>query len=134
MATETQELQKREAQVPEGGERTRTRQVFLPRTDIYETSDAIMVAADMPGVKEDGLDITLEKNELTFRGKVGRYVPEKTRAMYQEYDMGDYERSFVLSDEVARDQIEATLKEGVLYLTLPKVKEATTRKIPVKTG
>jgi HSP20 family protein len=60
--------------------------------------------------------------------------PEDYSLTYAEYREGDYVRSFRLSDEIDREGIEATLKNGVLCLNLPKVKEARTRKIEVKTG
>jgi HSP20 family molecular chaperone IbpA len=88
----------------------------------------------MPGVDESSLDITLENNELTINGYVEPMQPEDYSLTYAEYREGDYVRSFRLSDEIDREGIEATLKNGVLCLNLPKVKEARTRKIEVKTG
>ncbi|MFN2129904.1 MAG: Hsp20/alpha crystallin family protein [Anaerolineae bacterium] len=128
-----QEAEKREV-AETGTERTRDRLAFVPRVDIYETDDAIVVVADMPGVDESSLDITLENNELTINGYVEPMQPEDYSLTYAEYREGDYVRSFRLSDEIDREGIEATLKNGVLCLNLPKVKEARTRKIEVKTG
>ena len=134
MATETKELQKKEDQPAERAEETRSRRVFTPRADVCETSDAIAVVADLPGVEESGLDITLEKNVLTVQGEVKATIPEGYRPIYSEYEDGDYERSFVLSEQVDRDEIAATLKNGVLHLRLAKMKEAVARKIPVNAG
>ncbi|MFN2157308.1 MAG: Hsp20/alpha crystallin family protein [Anaerolineae bacterium] len=128
-----QEAEKREV-AETGTERTRDRLAFVPRVDIYETDDTIVVVADMPGVDESSLDITLENNELTINGYVEPMQPEDYSLTYAEYREGDYVRSFRLSDEIDREGIEATLKNGVLCLNLPKVKEARTRKIEVKTG
>ena len=128
-----QEAEKREV-AETGTERTRDRLAFVPRVDIYETDDAIVVVADMPGVDESSLDITLENNELTINGYVEPMQLEDYSLTYAEYREGDYVRSFRLSDEIDREGIEATLKNGVLCLNLPKVKEARTRKIEVKTG
>jgi len=134
MTTTTQEIQKAEEQAVDSVENTRDREVFSPRTDVFETGEAIVVVADMPGVVEDSVDITLEKNVLTIKGGVD--VPEREgfKLTYGEYRDGDYERSFALSEGVDRDGIEAMVKDGVLRLTLPKSKETAARKIPVKAG
>jgi len=134
MATETKELQKKDAGTVEQVERTRERQIFSPRADVYETGEEIVVMADMPGVREDSVDITLEKNVLTIQGKVEAPSREGYRLAYGEYEDGDYERSFALSEGVDRDHIKATVKDGVLRLALPKAKVAAARKIPVKAG
>ena len=131
MATEVQ-VRKEEAQELEGVERTRTRRVFIPKVDIYETGEAVILLADMPGVNEDSVDITLEKNILTIKGFVNHEEEEGYGLAYGEYNVGNYERTFALSDEVDRNQIEAAMKDGVLELTLPKAEMARTRKIAVK--
>ena len=134
MAAETHELPEKEAEVPEQVARPRSREVLSPGTDIFETDDAIMVVADMPGVEEEELDISLEKNQLAIRGKVSGDVSDEYRLTYQEYATGPYERHFILPNAVDQAQIEAALNDGVLKLRLPKGKEAAPRKIPVKTG
>lgn len=131
MATEVQ-VRKEEAQELEGAERTRTRRVFIPKVDIYEDGEAVILLADMPGVNEDSVDITLEKNILSIKGFVNHEGEEGYGLAYNEYNVGDYERTFALSDEVDRNQIEAAMKDGVLKLTLPKAEMARTRKIAVK--
>lgn len=132
MTVQTQTIEKREAAPIAPAERTRSRRVFSPRADVYETGEAIIVVAEMPGVAEEALDITLEKNVLTIRGAVEASAPEGYNLAYSEYGEGDYERSFILADSVDQEQIEAILKNGVLRLRLPKVKAALARKIPVK--
>jgi HSP20 family molecular chaperone IbpA len=137
MTEETQEIQVNdtEKQVAESdAERTRDQPAFVPRVDIYETDDAIVLVADMPGVKEDSVDITLEKGVLTLNGYVDPEVPEGYSLAHAEYRVGDYVRSFTLSNEINQDAIEATLKDGVLRVTLNKVTEAQTKKIAVKAG
>jgi HSP20 family protein len=135
MSQESQEIQVQdtEKQVAETeGERTRDRPAFVPRADIYETDEAIHLVADMPGVSQESLDITLEKGVLTLNGTVELETPEGYSLVYAEYRVGDYVRSFSLSDEIDQETIEATLKDGVLRLTLPKITEARTRKIAVR--
>jgi len=134
MAAETREVQKAETQPVESTERTRSGQVFSPRADVYETAEAIVVVADIPGAKEDSVDITLEKNVLSIQGRVKSEERGGYKLTYGEYEEGDYERSFVLSEGVDRNKIEGTVKDGVLRLVLPKAKEAVARKIPVKAG
>ena len=137
MSEETNEIQVNdtEKQVAETeAERTRDRPAFVPRADIYETEEAIVVVADMPGVDERSLDITLEKGVLTLNGTVEPEAPEGYSLNYAEYRVGDYTRSFSLSNEIDQDAIEATLKDGVLRLTLPKIMEVRTKRIAVKAG
>ena len=102
--------------------------------DICETKDAIVLLADMPGVDEKSIDITLEKSVLTLLGRVEPETYEGYRAAYVEYDAGDYERAFTLSDEIDRDRIDASVKNGVLRLTLPKAEPVKLRKINVKSA
>jgi HSP20 family molecular chaperone IbpA len=137
MSEETREIQVQdtEKQVAETeAERTRDRVAFVPRADIYETDEAIVLVADMPGVDGNTLDITLEKGVLTLNGAVEPQAPEGYSLAYAEYRVGDYVRSFSLSDEIDQEAIEATLKDGVLRLTLPKITEARITKIAVKAG
>jgi len=106
----------------------------VTRSDVYETEESIVVVADMPGVDDKSVSITLEKNVLTLAGKVEADAPEGYRLALSEYDTGNYERRFALSQSVDREGIEASVKEGILTLTLPKAKEAMPRKIEVKAG
>ncbi len=132
METATKEVQKKEAEVKEGLERTRSKRLYAPPVDIVEEKDNLFLVADMPGVDEKSLDITLDNNVLTIYGTVEPEMPENHRLVSAEYGIGDYQRTFTLSDEIDREKIEATVKNGVLRLTLPKAETAKTRKIPVK--
>lgn len=128
------QIQETEKQVAEtDAERTRDRLAFVPRADIYETEDAVVVIADMPGVDENSVDITLEKDVLTIRGDVGPTRLEGYSLAYAEYREGDYIRRFSLSNRIDQNNIEATLTDGVLHLHLPKVGPVT-KKIAVKAG
>ncbi len=134
MTTETKELQEVEKQeiTTDGVERTRARKAYVPRVDIFETAEEIVVVADMPGVDENSVDITLEKNVLNLTGYVEPVRPENYSLAYAEYDQGDYQRSFTFSDEVDQENIQATVKNGVLHLRLPKAAPVKARKIAVK--
>lgn len=132
MADKTKGIQKKESDSIERVEHTRATQVYTPDVDIIERQDSIVVTADMPGVDENTVDITLEKNVLTLYGRVDADLPEKFRLLYAEYGIGDYKRVFTLAGEIDRDKIHATVKNGVLRVLLPKAETAKTRKIAVK--
>jgi HSP20 family molecular chaperone IbpA len=133
---EKQELQpteKQELQSTEGVERTRTGRVYIPRADIYSTADDYIIIADMPGVDENSIDVTLDRDVLEINGFVEPPQQlENYNLAYAEYGIGDYQRRFNIPDEIDRDQIEATMKDGVLRIKLPKALEVKTKKIAVK--
>lgn len=132
MEKEKTELLKQQAQNPLEAERTRNRRVYVPKADIYETKNSIVLIADMPGVDEQAVDITLEKNILTIMGNVEPVAFAGKTLVYSEYDTGDYERAFTISDEIDQDKIEATVKNGVLRLILNKAEKAKVKKIAIK--
>jgi HSP20 family molecular chaperone IbpA len=134
MTDQTLELEEQEVETTSENEKPRHMRRHTPRVDIYEVDNSVFMTADMPGVADDGVEITMEKNLLTIRGQVEVGLPEGYELNYREYRIGDYERTFSLSDEIDRDHIEATMKNGVLHLTLPKNEEAKARKIEVRTG
>jgi HSP20 family molecular chaperone IbpA len=129
--TKEMELQDQEL-VQEEAERTRECRCFVPRADIYEAGDEIILALDMPGINEKAFEITLEKNILNVKGYAQIEDPNEYSLTLAEYETGDYERSFRVSDAIATDKIEAAYKDGVLRLTLPKAEQAKARKIAVK--
>lgn len=133
MANEN-ELQKTEARQKGSIERTRAGKTFTPRTDIIEQENSILVIADMPGVDEKSVDINVEKHVLTITGKVEPEDFGNHRLAYHEYEVGDYQRQFTLSDQIDVDGIEAGISNGVLRLELPKSEAVKPRKIEVKAG
>lgn len=130
MNTERKEIKKAEGRSLEP---THTRRIYSPRTDIVETNDAILLYAEMPGVDEKAVDVMLEDRVLTIRGEVKVESPKDQNLSYAEFNVGDYERVFALSDEIDRDRIEASVRHGLLRLKLPKATEHRTKKIPVRT-
>ena len=113
-----------------GREVTRSQgRAVTPPVDIYETPEGLVVKADLPGVSGDGLDVRVESNLLTIRGKASRSAPGEP--VYREYDLVDFFRQFELSERVDQAKIAAELKNGVLTLNLPKAEEAKPRKIDV---
>ena len=113
-------------------ERVRNVKTFVPRVDIYETKDALFLIADMPGVDEKTVDVELEKNILTITGRVENGRVQDYSLVFSEYEVGDYERTFTLSDEIDKDKIKATVRQGVLRLELPKAEKVKPQKIKIK--
>jgi HSP20 family protein len=109
-------------------------QYYTPLVDIYETKDAFIFRADLPGVTADNLDISYEDGVLTIEGKVQPHQTEGQRAVWQEYGVGGFYRQFTLNTPVQSDAIQANLKNGELTLTVPKAEHAKVRKIDVKTA
>lgn len=108
--------------------------VFLPRVDLLERPEAVELFVEMPGVDEQGVELTVERNELTVRGRP-RPVDRGGYAMVRaEYPEGDYERRFALSDQVDREGIEAVIAHGVLRVVLPKARHTVPRRVAVKAG
>ncbi len=126
------EAKKEEMTAYEESERTRERRAYVPRADIYEVDDAIMVVTDIPGANEKSVDITLEKNILTIRAYPVEEDMSGLSLLYSEFGIGDFERRFSISDEIDREKIEADVKNGVLTLRLPKAAPAKARKITVR--
>jgi HSP20 family protein len=106
--------------------------VFVPRADIYESGETIVILADMPGVTEETVDVTLERNILSIYGKTSRSAMDGFKLLHSDYEQGDFRRVFSLSNEIDREGIVATVKNGVLKLVLPKSKKAVPRKIEVR--
>ena len=133
MVTKSKEMEVQEQElVQEDTERTRECRCFIPRADIYEVDDNIVLELDMPGINENAVEITLEKNILNIKGYAQVDDPGDYSLALAEYEIGDYERNFRISDTVAKDKIDALYKNGVLRLTLPKAEQAKARKIAVK--
>jgi HSP20 family molecular chaperone IbpA len=99
--------------------------------DIYETRDALFLIADMPGVDDKSVDVELEKNILTISGRVENGRVKDYSLVFSEYEVGDYERTFTLSNEIDREKIRATVKQGVLRLELPKAEKVKPKKIAI---
>jgi len=105
---------------------------YNPPIDIHEGPEGLTLEADLPGATEENLFIQLEDNVLSLHARIQSPVPEAARLLHEEYRVGDYYRSFILSDEVDRDRIAAELKNGVLRLSLPKADRARTRRIEIR--
>lgn len=115
-------------------ELTKDQPVYIPTADIFEDKQSITVYADMPGVNEKNIDITLEDDVLTLTGHQDNKAPKDLELVYQGYTPGIFRRSFTLGVAVDREKISAKINNGVLSLELPKAEEAKPRKITVNAG
>lgn len=132
---DTKEIKVKEKQeVSSPAEQTKPGLVFTPSVDIFENDREIVLLADMPGVKAEGLNIDLRDNTLTLDGEVEPYETAGEEDVLIEYEVGKYYRQFSLSEVIDQGKIDAQLKDGVLRLTLPKVEKAAPRTIAVQAG
>jgi HSP20 family molecular chaperone IbpA len=119
-----------EKQAAESGGPEKTYQsTFVPRFDIWEGDDELLLYGDLPGVSADDLDIRFENRELSIHGAVkprhqGEFV-------YGEYDIGDFHRTFTVGEAIDAEKISAEMSNGVLTLRLPKSEKVKPRRIQV---
>jgi HSP20 family protein len=104
---------------------------YSPRFDVWENDDELVLYGDLPGVASEDLDIHFEKGELKVYGKV---APRNANVelLYGEYGIGDFHRSFSVSEAIDPEKIAAELKNGVLTVHLPKREAVKPRRIEVK--
>ena len=106
---------------------------YTPRVDILETEEELLLFADLPGVRQEDVDIRFENGELTLHAR--RQPTDVGRGQWLfENETGDFFRAFRISEQVDASKIWAELKNGVLTLHLPKVEAAKPRKITVRGG
>lgn len=107
---------------------------YMPLCDIYEQEDGTTILiAEMPGVKNDSVDIRIDKGVLTISGDGKREKPgEEYHRTFSGFTGGQFFRAFALSDDVDRDRIEASYKDGLLTVKMPKAAAAKTKKIEIK--
>ena len=101
-----------------------------PPVDIYETADGFALVADLPGVSQDNLEVSVTHNVLTIKGHAPQKFPGKAR--YQEFQPASVFRQFKLHNALDTDRVDAELKNGVLQLRIPKAKAAVARQIDIK--
>lgn len=102
-----------------------------PLVDIHDTTNALILEADLPGVAEEDITVELKQNVLKLVAKVRRPDLENARPLAMESTVSAYERSFILSDEFDSDLIQADFDQGVLRLTLPRSQRIVSRRIAV---
>jgi len=110
---------------------------FMPRLDVTEDTKAFSVTAELPGISEKDIDLSISGDTLTIRGEKKEEKEDKSKSYYySERSYGSFTRSIPLPRQVDTEKVSATFKKGVLTITLPKTDAAmeSTKKIEVKTG
>ena len=105
--------------------------VCTPPIDIFDNGEGLVLRADLPGVSGESLELQVQDNKLTLFGRVKSPVPPGARIIHQEYGVGHFLRSFILSDEVDHERITAKLTNGVLEVFLPRAPKSEPRRIQV---
>lgn len=111
--------------------------LFYPRVDVSETSKEVKITADLPGMDEKDLDISLTREALTIKGERKTEREAKDKDFHRvERSYGSFQRVIPLPCAIDEKKVEASVKNGVLSITLPKSEETMRerRQIPVKTG
>lgn len=130
---ERRELQvaQKQAVQKQDGEPTKEGLTWVPEVDIMESKEAIVLHADLPGVKKENIDIDVHDGVLSLCATVDP-LPERWRNVYSEYQPGGYCRRFTLGEQVDPAKITASLDNGVLTLTLPKADAHKPRKVAIR--
>jgi HSP20 family molecular chaperone IbpA len=105
-----------------------------PPVNVFEDADGITLQADMPGVTKDRLRIQVDQDALSVEGDLLFDMPQGMDALYADVRATRYARSFALSSELDVDNIDASLKDGVLTLRVPKRAEVRPRKVEIRVG
>jgi HSP20 family protein len=136
---ERQDVQRPAAQSPQATdsprpETTKPRTgggVYTPRVNVLETADALVVSADLPGVKPEDVSLDWKGGELLLHARCGpRHVGKKL--LYTEYGVGDFYRAFRIADQIEPGGIEASLADGVLTVRVPKAEAVRPKRIAVR--
>ncbi|CAN5164997.1 Hsp20/alpha crystallin family protein [soil metagenome] len=106
---------------------------WFPRTDVSETADHLTLRLEIPGIRREDLKISVENNMLTVRGEKKQETSSEDEIFYRgERAYGAFERSFSLPSPVNRDEVGASLQEGILTIRLPRREEAKAREIAIE--
>ena len=111
-------------------ERAQSEQFIAPSASVVEAGDGYTLEVEMPGVNKDGLEISVENNELTIVGRRSRPGLEG-KLIHRESRPENYRRTFELDPSIDADKIGAKIDQGVITLTLPKAEHVKPRKIAV---
>ena len=103
----------------------------MPAADIFEADSALTVVLEMPGVDKANVDVTVEDDVLTVEGRLDFSKYEGMQPVYSEYNIGNYRRSFSLSNKIDQAKISADMSDGVLTVTLPKAEAAKAKRIAI---
>lgn len=110
---------------------TRPGRNIVPAVDILETEAGLRVWAELPGVDEKAIEVELVEDVLSIRGRIATEAYDALRPVYSEYDVGNFEAKFRLSNRIDGSRISASFRLGVLELELPKVEAAKPKRIEI---
>ncbi len=106
---------------------------WTPPVDIYETAEDLVIKAELPGLSTEDVNVRVDNNVLTLKGERKRDAGVSKEAYHLiERSYGHFRRSFVLPDNMAREQVRAKFKNGVLFIAIPKVKTKGPKKIAIE--
>jgi len=129
MSTELETTEKKVLEKTE--ETTWAGETYEPVVDIWESEQALILQADVPGVRKEDVEVNLDNDVLTINGRVSVDDYEGLRPVYSEYNVGNYFRRFSLGETIDKAKISADMQDGVLTVTLPKKERAQPRKIMI---
>ena len=108
--------------------------IWEPAIDLYETDDELVVTVELAGIRESGLHITVDRNLFTIRGERQKTLPGSKTGVYHQMEIssGPFERSITLPEAVDAENARASYENGLVEVTLPKVRKERTIKVGVK--
>jgi Molecular chaperone (small heat shock protein) len=131
---QTTERQENMQAVPREDAPAREQPFVVPPVDVFENESGITLLADLPGVARDRLGVRVDGENLLIEAVASVPQPQDMQLVYGEAQYPSYRRQFTLSRELDASRIEASLKDGVLKLAIPKLEEAKPRRIEVRVG
>ena len=105
--------------------------IWQPAVDVHENAERVLLVADLPGMEQSDVDITIDKNVLSVRGERKPLPPTEGDYQHRERVQGAFTRAFTLPATIDVEAVSAEMKSGVLTITLPKTAEAKPRQIKI---
>jgi HSP20 family protein len=128
------QVQRNEQPRDQGQQQGRDQPYVVPPVDVFENESGITLLADLPGVSRDRLGVRVDGDSLLIEATASAAGPQNMELVYGEAQYPSYRRQFTLSRELDTSGVEASLKDGVLTLVIPKLEEAKPRRIDVRVG
>jgi HSP20 family protein len=106
---------------------------WIPAVDIFETNEAIVLKAELPGITAQDISVEVKDNTLTLKGEK-KFEKEVKEENYHrvERSYGSFQRAFTLPGTILQEKVKAEFKDGILEITLPKVEEAKPKQVKVE--
>lgn len=131
---ENKEVATRPADALQPAQSARPEAVLRPAADIFEDDEGITLQLDVPGASKERLTLQVNRDRLDVDAEVRIEMPTGIEALYADVRSTHYQRTFALSSELETDKIDASLKDGVLTLRIPKRAEVRPRRVEVRTS